>query len=110
MELALQPRPSPRRVSRRSYVSHTARALGFIRRSPILCSSDLASGRYTQSQGRTEMKNAIAALVKKKTIFALVLALTIFGAVYGFAATLNVGNGQLSAGTFQLAFPFIRHW
>lgn len=49
------------------------------------------------------MKNAIATLVKKKTIFALVLALTIFGAVYGFAATLNVGNGQLAAGNASVA-------
>jgi hypothetical protein len=49
------------------------------------------------------MKNAIAALVRKKTLFALVLALTIFGAVYGFAATLNVGNGQLSAGNASVA-------
>ena len=49
------------------------------------------------------MKNAIAALVRKKTLFALVLALTIFGAVYGFAATLNVGNGQLSAGNATVA-------
>ena len=44
------------------------------------------------------MTNALKALAKKKTLFALVLALTIFGAVYGFAATLNVGTNQLSAG------------
>ena len=41
---------------------------------------------------------ALKALAAKKTIFAFVLALTIFGAVYGFAATLNVGSDQLSAG------------
>jgi hypothetical protein len=44
------------------------------------------------------MRNTFKALAAKKTLFALVLALTIFGAVYGFAATLNVGTDQLSAG------------
>jgi fibronectin-binding autotransporter adhesin len=46
---------------------------------------------------------ALKALAAKKTIFALVLALTIFGAVYGFAATLNVGANQLSAGNATVA-------
>jgi len=46
---------------------------------------------------------ALKALAAKKTIFALVLALTIFGAVYGFAATLNVGTNQLSAGNATVA-------
>ena len=40
------------------------------------------------------MTKAITTLVQKKTLFALVLALTIFGAVYGFAATLNVGTAS----------------
>jgi hypothetical protein len=31
-------------------------------------------------------------------LFAVVLAVTIFGAVYGFAATLTVGSNNLSAG------------
>jgi hypothetical protein len=42
-------------------------------------------------------------LVKRKTLFALVLALTIFGAVYGFAATLSVGANTLSAGNASVA-------
>jgi hypothetical protein len=46
---------------------------------------------------------ALKALAARKTIFALVLALTIFGAVYGFAATLNVGTNQLSAGNATVA-------
>jgi fibronectin-binding autotransporter adhesin len=46
---------------------------------------------------------ALKAFAAKKTIFALVLALTIFGAVYGFAATLNVGTNQLSAGNASVA-------
>jgi len=46
---------------------------------------------------------ALRALAAKKTLFALVLALTIFGAVYGFAATLNVGANQLSAGNATVA-------
>jgi hypothetical protein len=47
--------------------------------------------------------NALKAIAKKKTLFALMLALTIFGAVYGFAATLNVGTDQLSAGNATVA-------
>ncbi len=49
------------------------------------------------------MKRALTTLARKKTLFALVLALTIFGAVYGFAATLNVGTNQLSAGNATVA-------
>jgi len=45
----------------------------------------------------------LKALTQKKTLFATVLALTIFGAVYGFAATLNVGTNQLSAGNATVA-------
>lgn len=47
--------------------------------------------------------STIKALAQKKTLFALVLALTIFGAVYGFAATLNIGTNQLSAGNATVA-------
>jgi hypothetical protein len=46
---------------------------------------------------------ALKAFTQKKALFALVLALTIFGAVYGFAATLNVGANQLSAGNATVA-------
>jgi len=49
------------------------------------------------------MRTMMKALVAKKTLFAVVLALTIFGAVYGFAATLNVGTNQLSAGNATVA-------
>ena len=49
------------------------------------------------------MSKSLKSLAKKKTLFALVLALTIFGAVYGFAATLNVGTNQLSAGNATVA-------
>jgi hypothetical protein len=49
------------------------------------------------------MKNLLNSLLKRKTVFALVLALTIFGAVYGFAATLNVGANTLSAGNATVA-------
>jgi len=49
------------------------------------------------------MRNALTALAQKKTLFALLLALTVFGAVYGFAATLNVGTNQLSAGNATVA-------
>jgi hypothetical protein len=42
-------------------------------------------------------------LAKRRTVVALVLALTIFGAVYGFAATLSVGANTLSAGNASVA-------
>ncbi len=47
--------------------------------------------------------NFIKALAKRRTLFSVVLALTIFGAVYGFAATLNVGANALSAGNATVA-------
>ena len=49
------------------------------------------------------MNAILKSLVKRKTVFAIVLALTIFGAVYGFAATLNVGANTLSAGNASVA-------
>jgi hypothetical protein len=49
------------------------------------------------------LKKLLTNLMKRKTIFATVLALTIFGAVYGFAATLNVGANTLSAGNATVA-------
>jgi hypothetical protein len=49
------------------------------------------------------MSKTIKKFAQKKALFALVLALTIFGAVYGFAATLNVGTNQLSAGNATVA-------
>ena len=49
------------------------------------------------------MRKSILALAKKKTLIAVVASLTIFGAVYGFAATLNVGANQLSAGNASVA-------
>ncbi len=49
------------------------------------------------------MSKSFKALMKKKTLFAFVLALTIFGAVYGFAATLNLNTNQLSAGNATVA-------
>lgn len=49
------------------------------------------------------MKKPLKRLAKRRMVFALVLALTIFGAVYGFAATLNVGTDSLSAGNATVA-------
>jgi hypothetical protein len=62
-----------------------------------------ASDRHTATQGRHAAMRTIKALTQKKTLFALLLALTIFGAVYGFAATLNVGTNELSAGNATVA-------
>jgi hypothetical protein len=44
------------------------------------------------------MRTFLLGLAKRRTLFGLVLAVTIFGTVYGFAATLNVGPSVLSAG------------
>jgi hypothetical protein len=63
----------------------------------------MASGRYKSIKGDIPMRNSLKALMKKKTLFAFVLALTIFGAVYGFAATLNLSTNQLSAGNATVA-------
>ena len=49
------------------------------------------------------MSKTLKALAKRRTLFAAVLALTIFGAVYGFAATLSVGSNSLSAGNVAVA-------
>ena len=49
------------------------------------------------------MHKLLTNLIKRKTLLALVLALTIFGAVYGFAATLSVGANTLSAGNAAVA-------
>jgi hypothetical protein len=49
------------------------------------------------------MTKTLKTLAKRRTLFAVVLALTIFGAVYGFAATLDVGANSLSAGNASVA-------
>ena len=49
------------------------------------------------------MTKTLKTLAKRRTILAVVLALTIFGAVYGFAATLSVGTNTLSAGNASVA-------
>ena len=49
------------------------------------------------------MTKTLKTLAKRRTIVAVVLALTIFGAVYGFAATLSVGTNTLSAGNASVA-------
>jgi len=48
------------------------------------------------------MTSLLKNLMKRRTLFATLLALTIFGAVYGFAATLNVSPTALSAGNASL--------
>ncbi len=48
------------------------------------------------------MSKVFSGLMKRRTLFATLLALTIFGAVYGFAATLNVSATALSAGNATL--------
>ena len=49
------------------------------------------------------MKKALNGRAKRRMLFASLLALTIFGAVYGFAATLNVDTNSLSAGNATVA-------
>ena len=49
------------------------------------------------------MSKAMKTLAKRRTLFAAVLALTIFGAVYGFAATLSINANTLSAGNASVA-------
>ena len=79
-----------------SYVTHTLASPVFIRPAPKLL-------LVHRNEKEIEMQKLLTNLIKRKTLFALVLALTIFGAVYGFAATLNVGANQLSAGDATVA-------
>jgi hypothetical protein len=45
----------------------------------------------------------LKARTKRRTLIALLLALTIFGVVYGFAATLTIGSNNLSAGNVAVS-------
>ena len=45
---------------------------------------------------------ALKTMMKRRMLFATLLALTMFGAVYGFAATLSVSANALSAGNASL--------
>jgi hypothetical protein len=65
--------------------------------------SGKASGHEKTRDKETAEMKALKALAKRRTLFAIVAALTIFGAVYGFAATLNVGTQTLSAGNATVA-------
>ena len=49
------------------------------------------------------MHKAMKAIAKKRILLTAVLTLAVFGAVYGFAATLNVGSSALSAGNASVA-------
>src|SRR3954468_11670413 len=67
------------------------------------------------------MRNVIKRMAQRRVLLALVVGITVFGAVFGFAATLNVGSTALSAGnatvsscdsdgvnaTYQLAYDSI---
>jgi len=77
-------------------VTHTAPAPLFIRPAPKLL-------LVHRNEKEIDMQKVLTNLIKRKTLFAFVLALTIFGAVYGFAATLSVGANQLSAGNATVA-------
>src|ERR1035437_4862140 len=49
------------------------------------------------------MHKAMKTFAKKRILLTAVLTLAVFGAVYGFAATLNVGSSALSAGNASVA-------
>ncbi len=94
---------SPERVSLESYGTHTRRPRDSSGGHRFSGHRAITSGRYEPDQRSFEMIKATKALAKRRTLFAVVLALTIFGAVYGFAATLNVGTDTLSAGNATVA-------
>jgi hypothetical protein len=56
-----------------------------------------------QTLPRPARAGALELLAAHKSIGAVLLALTIFGAVYGFATTLNVGTSPLAAGNASVA-------
>ena len=47
--------------------------------------------------------NTLKTLARRRSLISVVVALGLFGAVYGFAATLNVGANTLSAGNASVA-------
>jgi hypothetical protein len=49
------------------------------------------------------MSTVITGLLKKRVFFATIAAISIFGGVYGFAASLNVTSNNLSAGNATVA-------
>jgi hypothetical protein len=56
-----------------------------------------------QTLPRPARADAFRLVAAHKSTTALLLALTIFGAVYGFATTLNVGSSPLAAGNASVA-------
>ena len=44
------------------------------------------------------MRNVLKRIAHRRVLLGLVVGITVFGAVFGFAATLNVGSTALSAG------------
>ena len=49
------------------------------------------------------MGKALKGLLKRRLLFATLAAITVFGGVYGFAATLNLTSNKLSAGNATVA-------
>lgn len=49
------------------------------------------------------MRHLVKKFAKQRVLLALVIGVTVFGAVFGFAATLNVGSTALSAGNATVA-------
>jgi hypothetical protein len=49
------------------------------------------------------MRKALTAFARRRILFAVVLALTLFGATQGFAATLGTGTNALGAGNAAVA-------
>jgi hypothetical protein len=63
----------------------------------------MASGRYETDQRSFEMRKGMKGLLKRRFLIATIAAITVFGGVYGFAASLNVGTNKLSAGNATVA-------
>ena len=49
------------------------------------------------------MSTMIKGLLKRRMLFATIAAISVFGGVYGFAATLNITSNKLSAGNATVA-------
>ena len=49
------------------------------------------------------MGKALKGLLKRRLLFATLAAITVFGGVYGFAATLNLTSNKLAAGNATVA-------
>src|SRR5205823_1782410 len=61
------------------------------------------AGPSSPNKGRKTMRVLIKSILRRRLLFGLIVGVTVFGAVFAFAATLNVSSNSLSAGNVGVA-------